>query len=508
MKKLRIQQSLMALLVFLLLSCSNYGELNPDIQTGENVAVIHLGPVLNEFINQQTRQSIDGIPECSAEGAGFAQISLTYGNADVPVDVIAEILVDEKGLFTAYDESLGIPIPEGATTVSVTLNEFLILTDLNGAPGEVIWAAPKSGSDYAIFAENPLPITWDLIAGSKTYINVEVLCFDERQVNLYGYQFFDIIPEIIYEVCFFANYCSDAGRHYTAKYSLDIYYGVSPNGTSLYKDEVSVTGVKDEFYADPLCLPIPAPQNDEADDVPYLYYEARLLDWPDNYGSANGQKVSGTWSWNDIKGMLNEDGETSEYFHAFFNCEEDNSDCGEFEAIPESSFYESIIPEEPVDFFEIVTYLDEIIYTFSEGALCVDAENTEECMSEFNALIAEDGFVISCLPAGCYTFIREQTDGVNQLITTDEKLLEFLGTIDSKGDALLLAMANDYYWNRNDVENGAIRDICNGYELIVSKIVSFCAPLQIERFRLKITPSAEIIILDQEIIEFGEDLCI
>ncbi len=323
MKKLWIQKVLIAFLVCLVISCTKDEKATPDDLLADNVAVVHLGPILNDFNNQITRQSTDGIPECSDEAPGFAQISLTYGDDDTPVEVVVEILEDENGLFTAYDEALEIPIPNGSTTVSVTLNEFFVWTNVDDAPGEIIWAAPMADSDYAGFVDNPLPYTWDLRAGSKNYVNVDVLCFDDRLVNLYGYQFFDINPEVIYELCFFANFCSDAGRHYTANYSLDLYYGMSNNGIPLYSGEVPVTGNDGDFFADPLCLAIPGPQNDEDPDEPYLYYEATLLDWDDNYGNANGQMISGTWSFNDIQGLLNDDGETSEYFHAFINCGDD-----------------------------------------------------------------------------------------------------------------------------------------------------------------------------------------
>ncbi|MCH4823744.1 thrombospondin type 3 repeat-containing protein [Gramella lutea] len=324
MKKISIQRMLVAFLVALVVSCSKDDKVAPDDLQNQNVAMVHLGPVLNEFTNQQNRQSLDGLPDCSDEAPGFAQISLTYGDDDTQVDVIVEILEDENGLFTAYDEDLEIPIPSGSNTVSVTLNEFFVWTNVDDAPGEIIWAAPMTGSDYAGFSDTPLPFSWELRAGSKNYINVDVLCFDDRLVNLYGYQFFDITPEVIYEVCFFANFCSDEGRHYTANYSLDIYYGSSANGIPLYTGEIPVTGEDGDFYADPLCLAIPGPQNEEADDAPYLYYEATLLDWEDNYGSASGEMISGTWSFNDIQALLNEDGETSEYFHAFFNCDDSN----------------------------------------------------------------------------------------------------------------------------------------------------------------------------------------
>ncbi|WP_423738477.1 thrombospondin type 3 repeat-containing protein [Christiangramia lutea] len=305
-------------------SCSKE-ENTPVSEIDDSVGIISLGPILNDMNNSdEFRQALDELPSCSDQKAAFAEISLVYGEGEKLVELVVEILEDENGLFTAYDEALEIPIPEGETSVSVTLNEFLVWSNDGGAPGEIIWAAPMAGSDFEVFSENPLPYTWDLRAGSKTYTEIEVLCFEDRLVNLYGYQFFDINPEVIYEVCFFANFCSDSGRHYTANYSLDIYYGTNNEGTPLYSGEVPVTGEDGEFYADPICLAIPGPQNDEADGDPYLYYEATLLDWEANYGSANGQTVSGTWSLNDIQSLMNEDGETSEYFHAFINCDDDD----------------------------------------------------------------------------------------------------------------------------------------------------------------------------------------
>ncbi|MFV8224453.1 hypothetical protein [Christiangramia aquimixticola] len=508
MKNGRLQQFIMLALGMLIISCSKDEKPMLDNPLTENVAVVQLGPVLNDLYNQQTRQSLNDIPECMDDDPGFAQISLTYGEDDVVVDVIVEILEDENGFFTAYNEALEIPIPTGSKTVEITLNEFLVWTNVNDSPGVIIWAAPKIGSDFADIVENPLPYSWDLRAGSKTYTNIEMLCFDDRRVNLYGYQFFDITQVPIYNLCFFANYCSDSGRHFTANYSLDIYYGSNANGTLLYSGEMPVNGIDGEYYAEPICLGIPAPHDNEGDDEPYLYYVATLMDWDENYGEADGESTSGTLTWNEVQALLNDDGETSEYVHLFINCTDDISDCGVFEAIPESSFYETINPNDPIDYFEIITYLDEILFSFSQGDLCAGAADVQDCINVFNSLIADGGFVFGCPPAGCYTFIRQQMNGVNELITTDDQLKEFLGNIDSKGDALLWALANDYYWSPNNITDGAVKEGCSGYELVVRKIVSSCAPLQINRFHLRITPAGEIIVLDEEIIEYEEDLCI
>lgn len=330
MKTINLYLVLFTVVGLLISSCNKDESVPNDNEVSDNVALLSLGPVLNGMLNNSDfRQQLDDIPDCSEEAPAYAQISLTYGNSNTAVDVVVEILSDENGLFTAYNEDLEIPIPSGSNTVSVTLNDFLVLTDDAGSPGEVIWVAPKSGSEYAVFVDAPLPITWDLRAGSKTYIEVPVICFDDRQVNMYGYQFFDIFPTEISTLCFFANYCTDSGRHFTANYSLDLYLGTSNAGEPIYLDQTPATSENGSFYADPLCLSVPSPPEGVGMDEPYLYYELTLTDWPGNYGTAGDYVETGTLSWNDVQELLNDDETTTEYLHIFINCGQDDEEEGE-----------------------------------------------------------------------------------------------------------------------------------------------------------------------------------
>ncbi|MCH4824393.1 hypothetical protein ML462_14565 [Gramella lutea] len=330
MKTVKLYLVLIAVVGISFSSCNKDENDLSDNEIAENVAQLSLGPVLNGMINNSsTRQQLDDIPDCSDEAPAYAQISLIYGDANTAVDVVVEILSDENGLFTAYNEDLEITISPGSTTVSVTLNDFLIYSDDEGSPGEVIWVAPKSGSEFEIFVDEPLPNSWELRAGSKTYIEVPVICFDDRQVNMYGYQFFDIFPTEISTLCFFANYCTDSGRHYTANYSLDLYLGTSDAGEPLYLDQTPVVSNNGSYYADPVCLSVPSPPEGIGMDEPYLYYEITLTDWPGNYGSAEDNVESGTLSWNDVQALLNDDGTTTEYLHIFINCGKDDEEEGE-----------------------------------------------------------------------------------------------------------------------------------------------------------------------------------
>ena len=329
MKNFKFNVMILALFALIFTSCSKDENSGVEQQVSDEVAELYLGPVLNAEIRKALQKQEADLPECSDDAPAYAQISLVYGDADTPVDVIVPIIIDGNDLFTAYGEALEIPVASGETTVSVTLNDFLVWNDDGGAPGEVIWAAPKTGSDFGGIVSQSLPFSWDLRAGSKTYTDVEVLCFDDREVNLYGYQFFDIVPVEIYEFCVFANYCNDAGRHFTANYTFDITYIGDDNNIPLYAGEMPMTGNTEDddsgdWYADPLCLAIPAPIYGEGPDTDYIRVTATLANWDANYPAPGAvDPISEDLTWNEVQSFFVDD-DNMDYWHIFFNCEDDD----------------------------------------------------------------------------------------------------------------------------------------------------------------------------------------
>ncbi|MCH4823763.1 hypothetical protein ML462_11335 [Gramella lutea] len=328
--------ALFAVISLVLSSCTKDETVQGAGDVPSDVASLYLGPNLGDYYNQ-TRQQEQDVPECSDEEPAFAQIRLEYGDDNTVVETIVGISSDEQGLFTEYSEDLEIPIPSGETTVSVTLTDFVVWSDDGGAPGEVIWVAPKEGSEFAMFVDDPLEQTFDLRAGSKNYVNVDVICFDDREVNLYGYQFFDITPVPLYDFCIFANYCTDSGRHYTANYSFSLYEydgnREDGKGDLIYEDLSPNTGMTEDgtYWADPLCVVIPGPGEGIASDAPYLVFEATLTDWEPYYTAEEDDEsmISMTLSWDMIQMLFDEDGndETTEYYHIFFNCGDEPVEC-------------------------------------------------------------------------------------------------------------------------------------------------------------------------------------
>ena len=339
MKNFKNYLACLAVCSLFLTSCSKDETVQKD--PADNVATLTFASVLADF-NQATNKQSE-LPNCSGDTPAFAEISLTYGAADTEVNVVVPIMMDSNGFFTALDDKLEIPIPSGQDWVSVSLNEFNVWNDVNGAPGDIIWKAPMEGSDFEGFVSDPLPMDFDLRAGSKNYVDVEVLCFDDRVVNKYGYQFFDITFEELRTLCFFANYCTDEGRHFTANYDLDLYYysgdntEVTPEMSELevlYANRSpEVKGLDgDDYYADPLCIAIPEPQMGEAADEAYLYYEVTLTEWNGNYDFPGESIVqTGFLTWNDIEALLDtdEDGDfenntDANYWHIQLNCGTDD----------------------------------------------------------------------------------------------------------------------------------------------------------------------------------------
>lgn len=142
-----------------------------------------------------------------------------------------------------------------------------------------------------------------------------------------------------------------------------------------------------------------------------------------------------------------------------------------------------------------------------KGVLC-DNANESLCVEEFNQLKPEFGFASGCLPGLCYLYLKYQVDSQNQLVDSKDKLLEFLGAINTKEEALLWARANDYYFQVENIDAGAIKATGSNFELIVLKTVSYCTPVQSNRYHLKIKPNGDIEILKEEVFSRDENSCV
>lgn len=332
MKNIYSYLAYVAVLAMLFTSCSkDEATTSPADDPAVNSVDLTFGAMLNDLTNRAmstNKNHFDQIPDCSDAEPAIARIGFSYGGNSYETDVA--ILSDEDGYFTDYSEDLKIPVPNNGS-VEITLDSFMVYDGDPDGDGELIWIAPieSEAGQFDGYVDTALPFSFEVQDGTKPYIDVEVLCFDRRMVNEYGYVFFDILPEVIYPLCLFVNYCDENGRHYVADYSVDLYFGTDDTGIQLYdhteESAMAMTGDYGEgmYYADPLCLVVPGPPVNLPSNQPYLYLVIYPEDW-DGTGDIDNTPTEGIQlTWDMVSGYLNEDGETNEYHHVLIGeCED------------------------------------------------------------------------------------------------------------------------------------------------------------------------------------------
>ncbi|AVR46936.1 hypothetical protein C7S20_17640 [Christiangramia fulva] len=421
MKNFKLWMGMIAMAAMLMTSCSKEDTPTGDLSDTQNQSVsLKFATILNDLSNRSmSKASFDEIPDCSEATPATAEIGFSYGGTEYNTTVA--ILHDDDGYFTDYSEDLKIPISDGGS-VTVTLNEFLVYD----ASHNLIWAAPvaSEGADFAGYVDQALPMTFDVRDGTKPYINVDVLCFDRRLVNEYGYPFFDIMPNKGTTLCFFANYCTGEGRHYVANYDLDIQYWTGTEWIDLYTNEAAPVNTNNNS-ADPLCVLIPDSPFEDA-EMNYLRYRVTPLSWSGYYGTIDETPTA--WvelDWSDIESTFNDDG-SSEYIHIFLGCDIPSDDC---QGIPVPGDRDGdCVPDENDD--------------------CPDTYGTEPngCMPNDDCIGADpdgDGVLGDCDACpevagpvengGCpFNDCSTDTDG-DGVMDCDDECVDVVGTVDNNG---------------------------------------------------------------------------
>lgn len=119
-------------------------------------------------------------------------------------------------------------------------------------------------------------------------------------------------------------------------------------------------------------------------------------------------------------------------------------------------------------------------------------------LAQFDATRAENGFDPSCLPGYCYKYFVSLQGSRVDTWTSIEAVRAFLGPIDSRVEAAILAKGHGYFWESTK-ETGAIRDVGGGYELVVLDLVKFCEPVEFDRFLVRIGSSGDVRIIKRQV---------
>lgn len=286
-------------------SCSKDENALHDPET----ASLSFGPVLNDFITSQaTKQSLEDLPECSDASPSYVMIILSQNGTNA---VGSEATPFRVNLVSGQEFTVEVPELE-LSPGQYSLDYFAV----HNNAGDLIWVAPAEGI-FTDFVETPLPMAIDLAAGVKKYVEVDVLCFDNRFVNEYGYLFFDIDTTEAIEFCIFGNYCDATGRHYPAAFSVNVWrYINGAPGAQIYSNLTNDVSLNSEgdYAGSTVCMALP----DTAGEDEY-YFEISLLN-SDAYGEITEEVIrSGVITDEDVKDLFVGE-EANNYYHFREGC--------------------------------------------------------------------------------------------------------------------------------------------------------------------------------------------
>ena len=309
MKKLNLFTCICSLML-LFYSCSKE---NPAlIEQEKTTATLTFGAILSDpgQGREQLRQASANLPECLDSEPAYVALVLSgttaVGTMEDPL--VVDIISSSGKYFTM--ESPDLELAPGSYNL-----EFFAIYD---AGDNLLWLAPRRGANMDIVG-TMLPFGFELGAGVKKYLDINVLCYDDKLVNLYGYQFFELNPTEAIEFCLFGNTCDETGRHAPANFRFDVWtYSGNPSnpyGTPLFDENepfINNVGINEDgdAFANPLCVTLPDTRGED------IYYgEIYLLQ--------NGTSTlirSGEFSDSDVRALFEGDDRVDYYHFREGNC--------------------------------------------------------------------------------------------------------------------------------------------------------------------------------------------
>jgi hypothetical protein len=346
MKNFKFCIAYLAIFAIFFTSCSKDEVSGVQDDPNTNMATISFGAVLNDFVANRAalKAPLTGdVPVCSDAAPVKVRVALKNSggmwvagkDGDAGGFIEIPVIPDGQGGWMTK-ESSDLELPEGMYSL-----EYFAVLD---AGNNILWIAPRENdvygpANFAAFVNDALPIAINLRVGVKKYIDVEVLCYDERFADEFGYLFFDFTVVDTITLCIFGNYCNEIGRHFPAKFSVEawMYSGdaQNPKGTALTNEALfNETGLYQdpvEAFAKPLCFALPDGEEDN-----WYYIEISILDFEGVYDAPAGLKQTLVISDAEVLELYNNG--TNTYYHFREGCEEvppcnpaTDADCDGFE---------------------------------------------------------------------------------------------------------------------------------------------------------------------------------
>lgn len=305
------KRCLAGLAIFALLFSSCSKEENSAAPMDPEMASLSFGAILEDFeSNRTTRQALDDLPACSNDDPAYVMIILSKDGSNVVGNTQLPFRID-----LATNQMFTVEVPElELTPGTYSLDYFAV----HNEDGVLIWLAP-TGELFSEYFDNPMPMQIELQAGVKKYVEVSVLCFDNRLVNEYGYLFFEVNAVEVIDFCIFGNYCDESGRHYPAEFSVNVWaYEDGVRGSNLHSEIVNNVEPDEngDFAGTSVCVSLPDVLG--VDDE--YYFEVTLLN-SDAYGEVTEEVIrAGVISDWDVRELFVGDDNVDSYHFREGNC--------------------------------------------------------------------------------------------------------------------------------------------------------------------------------------------
>jgi hypothetical protein len=142
------------------------------------------------------------------------------------------------------------------------------------------------------------------------------------------------------------------------------------------------------------------------------------------------------------------------------------------------------------------------------GAPCEAAPDRPACQAAVEAATSEAGFRLGqCVQLCDEGFLIVNRGQEVTVVDTTEGVLELLGEIDTRGEALLVATLGGYTVRCAD-ERGGTKIVGDGHEVLATRITRDCDPVETTLYRLHVSKDGQIRELETEVLDSQSGVCI
>jgi len=175
------------------------------------------------------------------------------------------------------------------------------------------------------------------------------------------------------------------------------------------------------------------------------------------------------------------------------SCEkmDDPFDSEGFMPISEAGIYDNLLPDSTYSYYEIRRFLAYDTTSYSVITSFGANTYTDPIPPIYTGICDSMSQIAYC------ENIMTIKDNKVKFWTNMSDVSTFIGAIDTKNEALLLAHFMGFFFKYDDKENG-IKENGDSYVIHAFRYVSTCSPVQLDRFSIKIYKNGEIWILGKE----------